>query len=154
LRTHTLAAALTIFLALIVLGGYVVATSQAVIAKVSVFYLPYRVDLSRPPKWGIYAIIVPPRGHKPGDINPDTILLENTLAPTSTSSSRIWFTAKFDPHAVIDIILAKITYHDFVYQGKYTISLEISGEFKDGTPFEGTGKIVATISEWPSPSWN
>jgi hypothetical protein len=145
LKTHDRASilTLTILLALIVLGGYVTATSQPVMVKVTVWYLPWWVDLAEPPKWGIYAVIDPPRGYSPRDVNPDKIRLENMLVPVDTTSW-FWFIAKFDSHAVIDIIWAK-TYH--MAPGKHIIDLKITGEFKDGVPFEGIGKMVVKIPE-------
>jgi hypothetical protein len=149
LKTHDRASVLifTILLALIILGGYA-ATSQAAIVKVKVWYLPWWVNLAEPPKWGIYAIIDPPSGYRPRDVNPDKILLENMLVPVDTTSSWFWFIAEFDSHAVIDIIWAK-TYHMGLPSGKHTIDLTITGEFKDGTPFEGIGKMVVKIPESP-----
>jgi len=134
----------TILLALIILGGYVVAMSQAAIVEVTVWYLPWWVNLAEPPTWGIYAIIDPPRGYSPRDINPDKIRLEDMLAPIDTASWWFLVIAEFDPHAVIDIIGAKI-YHMSIPPGRHTIYLKITGEFKDGTPFEGIGKMVVKI---------
>lgn len=154
LKTHARASAFTytILLALIILGGYVAATSQAAIVKVTVWYLPWWVNLAKPPTWGIYAIIDPPRGYRSRDINPDKILLENTLAPVDTMSSWFWFIAKFDPDAVVNIIWAKI-YHMGMPLGKHIIDLKITGEFQDGTPFEGIGRMIVGISKGPPHPW-
>ena len=146
MKTHVSASAFTYttLLALIVLGGYVAATSQAAIVEVSVWYLPWWVNLARPPTCGIYAFIDPPRGYMPRDINPDRILLENTLAPVGTKSSWFWLIAEFDPDAVVGIIWGKI-YHMGMPPGMHTITLKITGKFKDGTPFEGIGKVIVKI---------
>lgn len=129
----------TILLALTILGGYVAATSQAATVKVTVCYLPWWVNLVEPPTWGIYAIIDLPRGYSPRNINPAKTLLEDTLAPVDTTLSWFWFIAKFDPDAVTEIIWAKI-YH--MAPGGQTVYLKITGEFKDGTPFEGMGRLI------------
>lgn len=143
--THTFAFIYTISLALVILGGYVAATSQAATVKATVCFIPWWMDLAKPPIWGIYAIIDLPRGYNPRDINPDKILLENMLAPVDTTSSWFWFIAQFDPHAMVDIIWAKI-HHMYIPPGTHTIDLKITGEFKDGTPFEGVGKMLVKIS--------
>jgi hypothetical protein len=151
LKTHARASAFTytILLALILLGGYVAATSQATIVKVTVWYLPWWVNLAKPLTWGIYAIIDPPCGYRSRDINPDKILLENMLAPVDTKSLWFWFIARFDSHAVIDIIWAKISHMGIIPPGTYTIDLKVTGEFNDGTPFEGVGKMLVKIPEVP-----
>jgi hypothetical protein len=151
LKTHAYASTFTytILLALIIVGGSVVATSHAEIVKVTVRYLPWRVNLAKPPTCGILAIIDPPRGYSPRDINPDKILLENMLAPVDTKSLWFWFIARFDSHAVIDIIWAKISHMGIIPPGTYTIDLKVTGEFNDGTPFEGVGKMLVKIPEVP-----
>jgi hypothetical protein len=146
LKKHIRASALviTVLLGLIILGGYAAAMSQAAVVEVKVLYLPWVVDLAKPPTCGIYAIIYPPRGYNPRDINPDKILLEDMLAPIHEASCWIWFVAEFSPREIVGIIWAKI-YHMGLPSGMHVINLKITGEFKNGTPFEGIGKMLVKI---------
>jgi len=68
------------------------------------------------------------------------------LAPTDTGLCWLWLVAEFDSDAVVDVIWAKI-YHFTIPSGKQTISLKITGEFKDGTPFEGVGKMIVKVPD-------
>ena len=138
--------AYAILLASVILGAYVVTATQAAIVEVSVWFLPWWVDLANPPRWEIYAFIDPPSEYRPRDINPDKIMLENVLAPTDTGLCWLWLVAEFDSDAVVDVIWAKI-YHFTIPPGKQTISLKITGEFKDGTPFEGVGKVIVKVPD-------
>jgi hypothetical protein len=130
----------------VILGAYVVSATQAIIVKVSVCFLPWWVNLAHPPKCEIYALIDPPGKYRPRGIDPDTVLLEDVLAPIDTCLCWLWLVAEFDSEAVVDVIWAKI-YHMSIPPGIQTVSLKITGQFWDGTPFEGVGRVIVKVPD-------
>lgn len=100
------------------------------------------------------AIITLPPDYSSVDINPDTILLEGMLKPIYTQAWSIhilrWrFHAKFDPDSVANIAIQKL-YHLATPSSWSSflpppISLTITGNFYDGTPFTGTGTVKVTV---------
>lgn len=100
------------------------------------------------------AIITLPPDYSSVDIDPDTILLEGLLKPIYTQAWSIhilrWrFHAKFDPDAAANIAIQKL-YHLITPPSGYSflpppISLTITGNFYDGTPFTGTGTVKVMV---------
>lgn len=140
-----------IYLALctLIIGAIIVEPMAATpTIRAKVLYLPWRINLKHPPEWGIYAFIIPQRPFRAWNIDPETIRLEGVLAPESTVCWCFLFIARFDPSAVLDIVWMKI-YHLGLPPGRRIIRLKIAGQFRDGTPFEGTGKIWVKIPPTP-----
>lgn len=108
--------------------------------QVKVQYVPWRINLKHPPRWGFFAFVMP--GRRAYD--PKSIRLDGVLAPTFTICWAFLFISRFDPDAVVEIIWQKI-YHMSIPPGNQWISLKITGLFRDGTPFEGTGKIFVKV---------
>lgn len=129
----------------VIIGAIVIEPMVAApTVQVKVRYVPPRIDLKHPPRWGFLAFVMP--GARAYD--PKTIRLEGVLAPTFTICWAFLFIARFDPDAVVEIIWQKI-YHLSIPPGNQIISLKITGLFKDGTPFEGTGKILVKVPPIP-----
>lgn len=121
--------------------------------RATVNFIPDTLNLKRNAKW-IVAYIQPQEGYDAADIDASTILLNGTIAPILDSKHGF----VTNPSAYLvdhnkDGILERLVKFDgatvksWIYQSVETqqeISLTITGQFTDGTPFEGNNTIFVS----------
>lgn len=86
------------------------------------------------------------------NVDPTTVLLEGSLRPTNTWTTRAppEFVAEFDGNTVAGILWSKIYHMGITTPHPWTptkIELHISGKLSDGTDWYGIGEIKVVIPE-------
>jgi len=143
-----------LFLLLLLIGGAVLlpTTAEAIIGSAK--FDPDRIDLALPSPYIVKAIIRFDEPYSVKDIDPSTILLEDSLPPLSPPYLIPGgLVAEFDGDMVVNIIWAKI-YHVGLPPPPRKIWLTITGNLyaaAGGTPFSATGYIKIEVPHTPSP---
>ena len=130
-------------------------TPSGITAKVEID--PQTLNLKSNGKW-ITAHIQLPEEYDPADIDASTILLNGTIAPvfdhpkhgSVESTSKYLVSHNGKGAGELTVRFDRTSVASWIYQNvgrQHDVSLTITGEFKDGTPFEGTDTIYAL---WPS----
>ncbi len=130
-------------------------TPSGITAKVDI--TPETLNLKSKGKW-ITARIQLPEGYDPADIDASTILLNGTIAPvfdhpkhgSVESTSKYLVSHNGKGARELTVRFDRTSVASWIYQNvgrQHDVSLTITGELKDGTPFEGTDTIYAL---WPS----
>lgn len=112
------------------------------IANVKVSFCPPILNLKSKGKW-VLCIVKLPEGYTAKDVNTSTIMLNGTIQGKviSCAGRSRYMIVKFDRKAVIEFIS-----NETACNKKFGIlTLTLTGEFKDGTTFSGTAKIVIII---------
>lgn len=149
-RTTTLLS--LILLASLLIGAIAItALSAPQVLKLKVKWKPnhYVLYTSVPDPWNAEVLFAPARPLD--DINASTILLEGTYAPSGPP-----YMSPNQPRLVIpfyggDVLAAMLSKAGHLSTGEYRISLEITGELDDGTPFRGSKGIILIIDSGSPP---
>jgi hypothetical protein len=143
-----------VLIALMGLGVFVIEVYSPRAARVKAWFYPRTHTLDNPPPqpWNVDLKFSPPR--TVDEIDTSTILLEGRYSPSAEPYNhprvRSRVVVPFDGYDVLEAAILK-TGH--MTPGSHTVFLEITGQLKDGTPFNtgGSGVIVIFVDDFPPP---
>ncbi len=152
MKTRTLTLISITLLTTLLLGAVAInVLSQPKELKLKVKWKPneFTMDGYVPDPWIAEVFFAPPRGFS--DVDPSTILLEGMY--TLQSDPYVTFSGRrlALPFNGYDVLMALLVKAPHMAPGTYEISLEITGNLYDGTPFRGSGSIDITMNSDPSP---
>jgi hypothetical protein len=140
-----------ILLATLLIGAFTINSIMAPTEKkLYYFWYPYKTSLDEAPPEPWNAYIWGVSSGRVRDINPATMRLEGLYSPTSTKLI-LWnliMIAYFHGYDVVQAIMVKLPH---MGPGTYKVSLEITGNLKDGSPFRGSATITVTTPDPPPP---
>jgi len=152
MKTRTLTLVSFALLATILLGVFVVnVLSPPKELKLKVKWKPasYTGDTWFPDPWLVEIYFAPPRPIN--EIDPSTLLLENTYRPSEPTYPHALKDRLVVPFYGGDVVTAIMTKVPHMSPGTFIVFLEITGNLYDGQAFRGTGSINMTIPELPPP---
>jgi hypothetical protein len=143
-------------LATMILGTSAIIALSAADIKANVKWYPRSYTFDNPPPDPWVAQLLLTGGHRVGEIDEATILLEGMYPPSGPMYPAPHGPKVMVPFGGLDVKAAiepKLPWHmGIVMPGKYRIELEITGnllpEYGE-EPFRGTGVITVTVSESP-----
>ena len=141
-------------LSIILLGLHLSASSTitSTIEAEQVKFEPKLFNLTNPEPVTAHIKFPEPDERNTTNIDPSTVLLEGSLHPVHTSTTRAppEFVAEFDGNMVANILWSKIYHMGITTPHPWVptkIELEISGKLLDGADWHGTGEIKVLIPE-------